>query len=65
MKKDVAKFVLKTLGKNRGWSEAPSQAVFQQISAEDKAVQIRNIFGLPQKKERGDDENEERENQAD
>ena len=65
LKKDVAKFVLKTLGKGRGWSEAPSSAVFQQITAEDKAVQIRNIFGMPQEKGRDGDADEKPQDDAD
>ena len=41
---DVAKFILKTLGKSKGWSE---QSTFvQQINANDKTVEIKSIFGI-------------------
>lgn len=41
---DAAKFILKTLGKTRGWSESPQ--VVQQINTNDKDVSIQQIFGL-------------------
>lgn len=41
---DTAKFILKTLGKTRGWSESPQ--VVQQINAGDNNLDIKNIFGL-------------------
>ena len=59
LRADIAKFVLKTLGKTRGWSEAPSSQIVQQISTEDKAVQIRNIFGLPEEKKEQNEEDVE------
>ena len=41
---DTAKFILKTLGKTKGWSESPQ--VVQQINAGDNSIDIKNIFGL-------------------
>lgn len=41
---DAAKFILKTLGKTRGWSESPQ--MIQQINAGDNSIDIKNIFGL-------------------
>ena len=41
---DTAKFILKTLGKTKGWSESPQ--VVQQINAGDKQIDIQTIFGL-------------------
>ena len=41
---DTAKFILKTLGKTKGWSESPQ--VVQQINADDKTVEIKSIFGI-------------------
>ena len=42
---DTAKFILKTLGKTRGWGESPQ--VVQQINAGDEQIEIKSIFGLP------------------
>ena len=41
---DTAKFILKTLGKTKGWSESPQ--VVQQINAGDNSIDIKTIFGL-------------------
>ena len=41
---DAAKFILKTLGKTKGWSESPQ--VVQQINAGDNSIDIKNIFGI-------------------
>lgn len=46
VRKDAAKFILKTLGKSRGWTEQPQSQIIQQISSQDKAVMIKNIFGI-------------------
>ncbi len=43
MRADIAKFVLKTYGKSRGWNEASN---VQQININDKDVSIQQIFGL-------------------
>lgn len=45
---DAAKFVLKTLGKERGWGEGPQTAV--QINAEN--VDLKQIFGIQEKEEK-------------
>lgn len=44
---DAAKFVLKTLGKQRGWGEGPQTAI--QINAEN--VDLQQIFGIQNKDE--------------
>ena len=41
---DTAKFILKTLGKTKGWSESPQ--VVQNINSGDSTIDIKNIFGL-------------------
>lgn len=42
---DVAKFILKTLGKSKGWNEQTASIV-QQINSNDKTVEIKSIFGI-------------------
>lgn len=44
---DMAKFVLRTLGKGRGWAESAPPQFQQQITADDRKIQIMNIFGVP------------------
>ena len=41
---DTAKFILKTLGKTKGWSESPQ--VVQNINSGDSTIDIKNIFGI-------------------
>lgn len=41
---DTAKFILKTLGKTKGWSESPQ--VVQNINSGDSTIDIKNIFGM-------------------
>lgn len=48
---DAAKFVLKTLGKERGWGESATTAV--QINAEN--VDMQQIFGIQKKTKRASD----------
>lgn len=43
---DAAKFTLKTLGKEKGWSENPNFAVNIQIEDSERDKKIRAIFGL-------------------
>lgn len=44
-KLDLAKFILKTQGKTRGWSDANSPQIVQNISTTGD-VDIRGIFGI-------------------
>lgn len=43
---DAAKFTLKTLGKDKGWSENPNIAVAISIDDSEKEKKIKAIFGL-------------------
>ena len=43
LKADLAKFVLKTQGKSRGWTE---QKQVQEITVKDGEVSIKQIFGI-------------------
>lgn len=43
---DAAKFILTTQGKDVGWSRDPNTQIAVQVSAGDKAAQIRAIFGI-------------------
>lgn len=43
---DAAKFTLKSLGKDKGWSENPNLAVAISIDDSEKEKKIRAIFGL-------------------
>lgn len=43
MRADIAKFVLKTYGKSRGWGDI---AMMQQINVDDKDITIQQIFGI-------------------
>lgn len=44
---DMAKFVLRTLGKGRGWAESAAPQFQQQITADEKKIQVLNVFGIP------------------
>lgn len=44
MRADIAKFILKTLGKSKGWNEQTS--MLQQISTNGKDIEIKSIFGI-------------------
>ena len=43
---DAAKFTLKSLGKDKGWSENPNLAVAISIDDSEKEKKIKAIFGL-------------------
>lgn len=42
---DLAKFILKTQGRQQGWSESPQIA--QQINVQSENVDLKTIFGIP------------------
>lgn len=46
MRLDAAKFTLKTLGKEKGWSENPALAVAISIDDSEKEKKINAIFGI-------------------
>lgn len=41
---EVAKYITKTIGKSRGWSDIP--AIAQEITEEDGKITIKQIFGI-------------------
>ena len=45
---DAAKFTLKSLGKDKGWSENPNLAVAISIDDSEKEKKIKAIFGIAQ-----------------
>lgn len=48
MRLDAAKFTLRSLGKDKGWSDNPNLAVAISIDDSEKEKKIKAIFGITQ-----------------